>query len=655
MKGRKTAIVRWSSESNRAHAETVPFFPILRTLEIPYSGIARFHFLTGNINGQQTLRLTIGVNQMKARTAAFPSYLRSFVERLPNHHPNRDIAGLLKKHTAVPMLTYFLEEPRRDAVIRYFLNGSVPQAFAMLGFTKNPHMQTHRSLAMCLKCCQEDEADYGIAHWHAEHQCPGSFVCHRHGESLIWGCVKCGPFVASVYTPVLPSSSCSRKGHKLLNIEPPPGVTDDELRLMAAEARALLQSPSGFGAGNWVEATRDALTREGCTRQTILNHKKILDLLQSKYSDGLLKWIGCLSRSGRRVTPNPWILKVFNWRSRAPVLDCMIMTLAMSESVSKFEGRVGGTVGQMTTSPCPPIIRKLSGSDALKVRHDLMNLSRIAAALGKNPEALIREGQVDSASTQSRKDLRDRFSRTMIAAANSDFRRDALSRHLGVQERELRRFLNEASQQGRGVERRRGLERERERTRALVASILKSHPKATLADLSRRMKGRVTWMRTCDREWFEAHAPKGIGRGRRTSSVERSEDEHWANKLQEAYARLLQQSSMPRISESRLVAEAGLGSRYRINSEGAHKCQKFLQAMIETPEQHWRRRISRYVAIAGAKDPIVTFSRIRIEHSVPADRPAWIREFVRTEALRQGFQWIPKRHRQYHAAVPSSR
>lgn len=47
------------------------------------------------------------------------------------------------------------------------------------------HLRTAKPLKACVRCMAEDESKHGVAYWHLMHQCPGSWICMRHGALLL--------------------------------------------------------------------------------------------------------------------------------------------------------------------------------------------------------------------------------------------------------------------------------------------------------------------------------------------------------------------------------------------------------------------------------------------------------------------------------------
>ncbi len=641
-----TTIVRWCHSEPREEPDRLLFFPPLRNGELLYSGIGRFHHLLGRLHSAHTLRVAIGRINAKVRTAGVPSYIAALSKRLPVHHPQRDRALLLDQHTLVPMLSYFLDEKSRNAVRDRFMSDQ-PSAgsLAMLGHTKHRHMDFHRSLALCRKCVVKD-AELGIPHWHVEHQAPGTFYCVEHGELLVVGCERCGLSVPSNTVPTLPSLTCIQERHRPIFASPPANVPEEELVLLAQESRAIAQRPLGQGNRSWVETEKALLLRDGFVRLSVLDRGKIYDHLRSRFSEGLLRWIGCIDE--RRSSKYAWIGMLFNWRTRSPALDCLVFTVAFHGSVERYEKAAAEV--ELTDSVMfeDDVWNAKWKIDQEKHFHEASGLLRAARSLSV-PLKDILDGHVSGRRTDQRKrELRSRALAFIADGAEAGVPIRSIARRLMVPRDIIYRCLTECdaklSRDAKGKE----FARVRERCRTMVSKFLARNPNSTRSAVLSALKQRAKWLMQFDKVWYDKALPSKIPTGRAKREGTDDQDAAFALRLKDAAAALRKRASMPCITAASLAAEAGATSFERSKLLEMPRSAEVVAAESETFEVWWKRRLCAYVAIAGADDEVITSNRIKQEHHLPLNPPEWMHAFIREEALRQGYAWVAKRSPWHH-------
>lgn len=642
-----TTIVRWRhAESPPEKPDRLLFFPLLRTGELLYSGIARFHHQLGSLHGEHTLQVAIGRRNSKGRTAGVPSYIAALSDRLPVHHPQRERELLLDRHTVVPMLTYFLDEKSRGAVRHRFVSDQ-PSAgsLAMLGHTKHRHMDFHRSLALCRKCVVRD-AELGLPHWHVEHQAPGTFYCAEHGELLVVGCERCGPSVTSNSVPLLPSLTCIQERHRPIFVSRPSKVPEQELVLLARESAVMVQRPEGQGNRSWVETEKALLLRQGFVRLSVLDRGKIYDHLRSQVSEGLLRWIGCIDEG--RSSKYSWIGMLFNWRTRSPALDCLVFSLAFHGSLDAFEK--AATEVELSESVVfeDDVWNAKWKGDHEKHFHEASNLLRAARSLNA-PLSVLLEGRAPGRRDDQRKrELRSRALAFIVTGVRTGLPVRSIARRLLVPKEIIQQCLTESDARLSSDAGAKEFARTRERCRMMVAKFLAKQPRATRAEVLRHLKARATWLKRFDADWYDKALPrkKPPGSARREATAD--EDAALAGRLKAAATALRKRASMPRLTAASLASEAGASSFERSRVLSMPRCAAVVAAEAEAFDVWWKRRLRAYVAIAGAGDEVITSNRIRQEHHLPLNPPEWMHAFIRDEALKQGYSWVAKRSPWHH-------
>jgi hypothetical protein len=173
--------------------------------ETVLSHVMRIALMTGRPNLKPLAVKLFGVTAIQP-PLLIPSNLTQYVRKTEPVFTNVD--EVVREHTLYPILKCFLSGPARAAIKSHCWDGGVSKGvYAHLGFTtKNPASQPR--LGMCLKCVVEDEALYGVAFWHREHQLPGLNSCGYHASPLVGGCGTCELSSTSSRVARLPRSVC---------------------------------------------------------------------------------------------------------------------------------------------------------------------------------------------------------------------------------------------------------------------------------------------------------------------------------------------------------------------------------------------------------------------------------------------------------------
>lgn len=157
------------------------FFPILHDNELLYSGIARFHELSGNLSYIHTIEDVFGTRSAVA-SVALPSRIKSIVENLMIYD-EKFAKEIIEKHTLLNFYAAFKSGELYSQVEREMIESSGVGIHMKLGMVSSS-TQLERNLKYCPVCVKNEVKIYGEPYWHREHQVFGSIVCHLHHAVL---------------------------------------------------------------------------------------------------------------------------------------------------------------------------------------------------------------------------------------------------------------------------------------------------------------------------------------------------------------------------------------------------------------------------------------------------------------------------------------
>ncbi|WP_179232718.1 TniQ family protein [Paenibacillus rigui] len=159
----------------------VAHFPSLNPDELLYSGIARYHQMSGNTAQKQTINELFG-DRLVCATVDLPSHIRHLSERLGSLYT---VEELIMKHTLFPYYSAFLPQDKARKVYGLMSEGeSHGEVHALLGIPASL-IKLPNYLRFCGICYEEDMATYHEPYWHRSHQIPGVCVCPIHKVALI--------------------------------------------------------------------------------------------------------------------------------------------------------------------------------------------------------------------------------------------------------------------------------------------------------------------------------------------------------------------------------------------------------------------------------------------------------------------------------------
>jgi hypothetical protein len=156
--------------------------PILEWLpgETLFSLISRHHYFSGQALSARTCVQFFG-HPRAGSQHDLPSRLAHFVSRTDGCFG--DIETVAKNHTLLAYYASFISPEELENAIACMAGISVAHLKLRLGVLTSRFRANH-PLKSCEACMTEDRSAFGWAYWHVEHQYPGAWICHRHGQQL---------------------------------------------------------------------------------------------------------------------------------------------------------------------------------------------------------------------------------------------------------------------------------------------------------------------------------------------------------------------------------------------------------------------------------------------------------------------------------------
>ncbi|MBU5671751.1 TnsD family transposase [Paenibacillus sp. MSJ-6] len=154
----------------------VAHFPSLYPDELLYSGIARYHQMSGNTSQKQTVRDLFG-KRLVCATVDLPSHLGSLTRRLGGAYT---VEELVQRHTLYPYYTTFVSKDKAEEIYCLMAEGkNRGEAHVSLGIPAST-IKLPANLRYCRGCYRDDVKRYGEPYWHRLHQLPGVLACPIH-------------------------------------------------------------------------------------------------------------------------------------------------------------------------------------------------------------------------------------------------------------------------------------------------------------------------------------------------------------------------------------------------------------------------------------------------------------------------------------------
>ncbi|WP_308636529.1 TnsD family Tn7-like transposition protein [Paenibacillus silvisoli] len=261
----------------------VAHFPSLYPDELLYSGVARYHQMSGNIAQKQTIKELFG-NRLVCSTTDLPSHLKHLSERLGSTYT---LEELIMKHTLYPYYCAFLPQEKARRVYELMSEGSSHgEAHVLLGIPASL-IKPPCYLRYCSLCYMEDIARFHEPYWHRSHQLPGVCVCPVHKKALRETTVaystreKKFEFIALAGLSIGDSNSLRLQTVHL-----------NKLVMVAERSTDLLQSEANILNCTLV-SRRDLQLKGYITAQGRIRFQKIIEDFTAYYSSEFLSDMNC--------------------------------------------------------------------------------------------------------------------------------------------------------------------------------------------------------------------------------------------------------------------------------------------------------------------------------------------------------------------------
>lgn len=155
-------------------------FPAPFPGETIFSACARFHGLSAMKRPALTGLLLLGSSRAASKRCA-PVGLGTLIKCLPDLFSS--VHELLQQHTHAALYLRFMTQDQRARCIAACLSSTHRRERLPFGWA-SANFERQHPLRFCRMCSISDEAQYGRAFWHLNHQFPGALVCAEHSQPL---------------------------------------------------------------------------------------------------------------------------------------------------------------------------------------------------------------------------------------------------------------------------------------------------------------------------------------------------------------------------------------------------------------------------------------------------------------------------------------
>ncbi|MNW40217.1 hypothetical protein D3C74_173250 [compost metagenome] len=298
------------------------YFPTLYKDELLYSGIARYHVVSGNKTQRQTIEDLFG-NRSVCATADLPSHLTCLTDKVNGQYTT---AQIIKNHTLLPYYTSFVKQNKIDQVQSLMKNGSKQgEVHAYLGLLASS-VKLPVKLRFCSECYKSD-SEICEPYWHRCHQLPGVFICPLHKSILKVSRVEYSTLHHKFSFVPLAMHGESDYTESVIDAN-----WLDHLTFIAVQSNFLLHSQSKFKEKT--ASYRMVLPKE--RYQTIggrVRFNRLIKDFRNIYTDKLLEYLDCGIDSNSTDT---WLHKII--RNQEEIMHPLRHLLILSF----FEKSVGG-------------------------------------------------------------------------------------------------------------------------------------------------------------------------------------------------------------------------------------------------------------------------------------------------------------------------
>lgn len=259
----------------------VAHFPSLYPDELLYSGIARYHQMSGNLAQKHTIRELFG-DRLVCATVDLPSHLELLASRVHNLY---SCEQLIQNHTLFPYYACFLngdEIAQAEMLMkRGTAQGMVHSSLGLLA-TK---VKSPKFLRFCRECYKA-EAKECEPYWHRFHQLPGVSICPVHKQPLNVSNIHCATHNHKFEFVAL--SKIKEEYFSEVNVD---ARWSENLAYIAEQSASILTS-------HWQTKTipsyKNLLYEQGyITAKGRVKFKELLIQFRQFYSDELLQHLNC--------------------------------------------------------------------------------------------------------------------------------------------------------------------------------------------------------------------------------------------------------------------------------------------------------------------------------------------------------------------------
>ncbi|MFD1780816.1 TnsD family Tn7-like transposition protein [Fredinandcohnia salidurans] len=157
------------------------FFPTLFPDELLYSGIARYHLMSGNFAHKHSVN-NIFEEKLVCSTVDLPTHVKYLSNKINNIYT---VKQLIRDHTLYAYYSTFLPKEKAIQIFNLMSEGSPwGEVHISLGLASSA-VKRPRYLRYCRECVTEDITSYKEPYWHRSHQIPGVIFCPIHKVELV--------------------------------------------------------------------------------------------------------------------------------------------------------------------------------------------------------------------------------------------------------------------------------------------------------------------------------------------------------------------------------------------------------------------------------------------------------------------------------------
>ncbi|GFZ94101.1 hypothetical protein GCM10008018_45670 [Paenibacillus marchantiophytorum] len=255
-------------------------FPTLYKDELLYSGIARYHQISGNRTQKQTIEDLFG-DRLVCATVDLPSHLDKLTDRINGGY---SVRHFIQYHTLLPYYSTFLNKEKVNEARELMAHGaSSGVVHSKLGLPASL-IKSPAQLKFCRQCYNED-FEIGEPYWHRSHQLPGVVFCDVHKKQLIKSKVTCS--TSDHKFAFIPLSELNTEQYQIEEINP---RWVGHLQFIAEQSALILNASLGQKIPNYTPALQEKGYMNDGGR---VRFDRLIRDFQDYFGDGLLQFLHC--------------------------------------------------------------------------------------------------------------------------------------------------------------------------------------------------------------------------------------------------------------------------------------------------------------------------------------------------------------------------